>query len=273
MSPSSFVSLCAQPYVVMGIVNVTPDSFSDGGEAYSCDAALRRIECLINEGADVIDIGAESSRPGAVPISTAEEMKRLEPLLSVYQSHFDVPFSLDTTKAEVARLGLNYGMMMLNDISALTADLDMGNAIRNSDVAVCLMHMQNSPQTMQDAPFYENVVQSVSEFLSERIVYTQSLGINQILVDPGIGFGKSLEHNLLLIKNLSQFNALNTPLLLGASRKSFIEKLTGDVVHDRVSGSISSAIMGLNNGASWFRVHDVLETKRALIVANAILEV
>lgn len=266
-----FKALCQRPFVIMGIVNVTPDSFSDGGDYFDLDTALRRIEVCIQEGADIIDLGAESTRPGAKPVSEAEELSRLEPLVSVYSRYFDAPFSLDTTKSRVAELGCSYGMTLLNDISALRFDPEMEAVVRCYTPAVALMHMQKAPGTMQVQPTYADVVSDVFSFLEKQCELVASLGVADIVVDPGIGFGKTVDHNLALLRHTDAFLSLGYPVMLGTSRKSFIGAITGDGVADRLSGSLASIVLGLQSGATWFRVHDVGDSKRALTVANAIM--
>ena len=256
--------------LIMGILNATPDSFSDGGQFFSAQKALKRIEVMINEGADIIDLGAESTRPGAKPISADEEIKRLAPLLAEYKNRFNTPLSIDTTKADVAEFALNNGADMINDISGLTADERMIKLIAKKQCPVMIMHMQNTPQTMQDKPSYDNVVEEVYAFLAQQIERCHAHQIHNVIIDPGIGFGKSLVHNVSLLKHLARFKTLEKPILIGTSRKSFIEKITGDSIENRLEGSLASAIAAFLNGASLFRVHDVAATGKALAVAAAI---
>ena len=257
----------------MGILNLTPDSFSDGGLFTDVDAALFHAETLIKDGADILDIGAESSRPGAVRVSADDEQKRLEPFLKKYHSCFDVPLSLDTYKPEIAELGLGYGVSMINDITGLQGDPRMAEVVSKGKVPVVVMHMQNKPETMQTHPTYTTVVDEVKQFLSVSIDIARDAGIQTIIVDPGIGFGKSLEHNLLLLNHLDSFSDLNCPLLIGTSRKSFIGQLTGAPVDDRLEGTLVSNLIALQKGARLFRVHDVKSIKKMFQVYFAIKDV
>ncbi len=259
--------------VLMGIVNVTPDSFSDGGQFFSADKALRHIETLIAAGADIIDIGAESTRPGSDSISDDEEIKRLKPVLSVYRNHFDIPLSLDTTKASVADFGLSLGASMINDVSGLTADNLLPQVVSRYAVPVVLMHRSGISKTMQENPTYHHIISDIKETLKQAVSNARGFGITDIIIDPGIGFGKTLSHNLALLKYLKDFADLNCPILIGTSRKSFIGAITGETSTDRLSGTIASCVVSLMNGATFFRVHDVLEVKKALSVSHAIMTV
>ena len=224
---------------------------------------------MIQEGADVLDIGAESSRPGADKVSVEEEMARLSPFLKQYSQHFDTPLSLDAYKAEVAALGIDAGVWMINDITGLTGDAAMLNTVASSDVALCLMHMQKNPETMQDAPQYTDVVEDVYSFLKTQTKKAKDAGVKTVAVDPGIGFGKILEHNLSLLRHLEGFCELG-PVLIGTSRKSFIGAITGEDVSERLEGTLASNIWAYQKGASLFRVHDVVSLKKALQVFRAI---
>ncbi len=261
----------SRPYVV-GILNVTPDSFSDGGQFMTADAAFRQIEAMVADGADMIDIGAESTRPGAELVGVDEELRRLDPILSGIRSRFDIPISVDTMKARVADFALHCGAQYINDVSAMRMDAKMASVIASHHKGVILMHMQGLPQTMQIAPYYDEVVSDVCMFLTERIATAKAAGITDIVVDPGMGFGKTIEHQVQLMVHLDQVAQLGCPVMLGVSRKSMIGALTGATLENRLSGSLAAAVMGLTKGASMFRVHDVAETRHALDVAFAILK-
>ena len=255
---------------VMGIINVTPDSFSDGGKHLSCDAALAHAQRLIAEGADLLDIGGESTRPGALPVSVQQEMDRVLPVIEGL-SGVSVPISIDTSKPEVMQAAIAAGAQMINDIDALK-DAAAMHAIASSNVAVCLMHKQGDPQTMQTQPHYQNVVAEVCEFLRERIAAAEAAGIrrNRIVIDPGFGFGKTLEHNLALLRELHILTELGVPVLSGLSRKSMLGALTGQDVTQRLPASIAAALIAVQRGAAIVRVHDVRETVDALKVWNAV---
>ncbi|TAK72049.1 MAG: dihydropteroate synthase [Betaproteobacteria bacterium] len=255
----------------MGVVNVTPDSFSDGGRFLDPAAAIAQARSLIEEGADLVDIGAESSRPGATAVVSAdEELRRLVPVLRGLRD-VHVPLSVDTIKPEVMRAALAEGASMINDINALRAPGALA-AVAGADAAVCLMHMQGTPGTMQQHPRYGDVVAEVKAFLRERIRAARDAGIapERIVIDPGFGFGKSLEHNLELLRRLREFDALGVPVLAGWSRKSSLGKLTGKSVGDRLAASIAAALIAAQNGARILRVHDVAATRDALSVLAAV---
>jgi dihydropteroate synthase len=255
--------------LVMGVVNITPDSFSDGGRFLDPAAAIARARRLMEEGADLIDLGAESSRPGAAAVvSTEEELRRLLPVLRGLR---DLPLSVDTVKPEVMRVALAEGASMINDINALRAPGAMAAAAA-SDAAVCLMHMQGSPGTMQQHPNYGNVVVEVKDFLQERIQSACAAGIarERVVADPGFGFGKTLEHNLELLRNLREFTALGVPVLAGWSRKSSLGQITGRPEGERLAASIAAALIAAQNGAAILRVHDVAQTRDALSVLAAV---
>ena len=259
----------------MGIVNVTPDSFSDGGQHLQRDAALAYAHQLIADGADILDIGGESTHPAAKPVSLQEELDRVLPIIeglcggSAPISH--VPISIDTSKPEVMRAAIAAGAQMVNDIDALQDTAAM-NAVAASDVAVCLMHKQGNPQTMQEQPHYQNVVDEVRAFLSVRIASAQAAGIrqNRIVIDPGFGFGKTLEHNLALLRELEKLTELGVPVLAGLSRKSMLGALTGQGVGQRLPASVAAALIAVQNGASIVRVHDVRATVDVLKIWNAV---
>lgn len=257
--------------LVMGILNVTPDSFSDGNEYVDKDVAVGRAMEMVEDGADIIDIGGESSRPNAKSVSLDEELKRVIPVVEELSKR-NIVVSVDTTKAEVARQAIEAGAEIINDISAMTVDEDMANVVSTSGVGVVLMHMRGTPQTMQSDTSYGDIVEEVSSYLEERLKFALSMGIerDKIALDPGIGFGKSVEGNLKLIKNLKEFSKLGCPVMLGASRKSFIGSVTDLDISERLNPSVASAVVGVLNGASIVRVHDVRESKEAVSIANAI---
>ena len=255
--------------LIMGVVNITPDSFSDGGRFLDPARAIAHGRKLIEEGADLIDLGAESSRPGAAAVVGAEE--ELRRLLPVLRGLRDVPLSVDTVKPEVMSAALAEGAAMINDINALRAPGALA-AVAASDAAVCLMHMQGSPGTMQQDPSYADVVAEVKAFLQERIdsVCAAGIALERVVVDPGFGFGKTLEHNLELLRHLREFAALGAPVLAGWSRKSSLGKITGKPAADRLAASIAAALIAAQNGAEILRVHDVAATRDALSVLAAI---
>ena len=250
--------------LVMGILNITPDSFSDGGMYLDSNAALKRADKMIEEGVDIIDIGGESTRPGSDPVSTDEELKRIVPIIEAIKKISDIAISIDTYKPEVMKEVIDMDVAMINDIYALqkpnTIDL-----IKKSNVGVCLMHMQGTPKTMQLNPTYKNVVSEVRSFLEERanLIANEGIGKTRIILDPGFGFGKTFEHNIDLLKNIESFKSLNLPILVGLSRKSFIRKILNGDHDDHLSGSISAAILSVIKGAKILRVHDVKETQSA----------
>ena len=244
---------------VMGIVNVTPDSFSDGGRAATRDAAIAHALRLVDEGADLLDIGGESSRPGAEPVPEDEELRRVLPVVEALAPRVPVPISVDTTKAGVAVRALRAGASIVNDITALRGDLDLPRVVAESGAGVVLMHMAGTPRTMQDDPRYGDVVGDVRDFLTGRIAEVESLGIPRarVAIDPGIGFGKTLEHNLELLRNLDRLATLGCAVLIGTSRKGFLGALTGRPVAERVIASVVSSLAAATRGAHVVRVHDV----------------
>jgi dihydropteroate synthase len=259
--------------LIMGVVNVTPDSFSDGGRFVEPAAAIAHAHQLIEEGADLVDLGAESSRPGAVAAVTAEEeLRRLLPVLQGLRDA-PVPVSVDTIKPEVMRAALAEGATMINDINALRAPGAVA-AVAAANAAVCLMHMQGAPGIMQQHPSYDDVVAEVKAFLFERVRAARAAGIalERITIDPGFGFGKTLEHNLELLRHLREFDALGVPVLAGWSRKSSLGKITGRPAADRLAASIAAALIAAQNGARILRVHDVAATRDALAVLAAVEE-
>ncbi len=258
---------------MMGVVNVTPDSFSDGGNFIQTDKAIDHALRLSEEGASILDVGGESTRPNAEPVSVQEELDRVIPVIEALAKQTNTLISIDTRHADVMRSAVKVGAGFINDVNALQNNSSGLKFIAEEKLPVCLMHMQNTPQDMQENPIYEDVIQEVFEFLSERIRICVEAGISKDLIcaDVGIGFGKTLEHNLTLLKNIEIFHGLGVPLLLGVSRKRFIEKISGSVSpQKRLGGSIASALYGFQKGVKIFRVHDVEETKQAFQVFQAI---
>ena len=252
---------------VMGILNVTPDSFSDGGKFASFDKALAQVAQMISDGADIIDIGGESTRPGAVDVSEADELTRVIPLLKAIKSKFDVKVSIDTSKAEVMAQAIAHGADIINDVRALKNEGCLA-VLAQSNVPVCLMHMQGLPSSMQENPHYDEVIGDIKQFFIERIKVCEQAGIKRerLILDPGFGFGKTLEQNYQLLAQLHQFSNLGLPLLSGTSRKSMIGNLLARNVDERLAGSLTTAIIAAQQNASIIRVHDVKETVDALKV-------
>jgi dihydropteroate synthase len=257
---------------IMGIINVTPDSFSDGGKCFDSGAALKQARNLIDQGADIIDVGGESTRPYAQPVSIDDELQRVLPVIESIRSMSDIPISIDTSKAEVARQALAIGADIINDVSAVRKDPEMIGVVKQSSGELVIMHMQGTPGTMQDAPHYDDVVEEVISFFKERLAFLDDAGIDptRIIIDPGIGFGKKLEHNLQLLNNLDRLSELKRPVLLGHSRKRFLGDLTGLDADQRDSVSSVVSALSLEKNVSIFRVHDVAATRQALAVARAI---
>jgi dihydropteroate synthase len=255
---------------VMAILNVTPDSFSDGGRAEGLDAALRHAERLVAEGADLLDVGGESSRPGAEPIGVEEELRRVVPVVQALAARFPVPISVDTTKVEVARASLAAGAAIINDIQGL-ADPELADLVARSGAGVVLMHMAGTPRTMQDNPHYDDVVREVRDDLAAKVARAEAVGIPRarIAVDPGIGFGKTVAHNLALLRDLGKFTNFGCALLIGTSRKGFLGHLTGRPIAERGVASVASALAAAAAGANVVRVHDVGMTVDALRVWEA----
>jgi dihydropteroate synthase len=249
----------------MGVVNVTPDSFSDGGRFEDAEAALAHAHSLIEDGADILDVGGESSRPGAAPVSVEQELRRVLPVVRQLR---DIPVSVDTRRPEVMRAVLDLGASMINDIDALTAPGAL-DAVAKSDCAVCLMHKKGEPATMQRDPHYDDVVAEVKSYLDERVKTVKGAGVeaDRIVVDPGFGFGKTVAHNLTLLKHLDTF--ASHPVLAGLSRKSSLQKITGRAVGERLAGSLALALLALQGGARILRVHDVKETRDVIAVWEA----
>ena len=253
----------------MGVVNVTPDSFSDGGRYLDARAAIDHGEQLAAEGAAILDVGGESTRPGADPVGEDEELRRVVP---VVEGLTDVArLSIDTSKAAVAAAALDAGADYVNDVTAFRGDPELAGLVGNRGVDCCLMHMLGTPRTMQQDPRYDDVVSEVRAFLEERLAFAVGEGVpeERVWLDPGIGFGKTLEHNLELIRRLDEIVAIGRPVVIGTSRKSFLGKLTGRSERDRVAGTIATNVIALERGASVFRVHDVAEVMDGLTVAAA----
>ena len=260
--------------LVMGIINLSPDSFYGESRCKTVEQALSTAERMLEEGADILDIGAESSRPGSVPISVQEELDRLLPVLIKLVEVSNIPISVDTYKQMVAHEVLQAGASIINDITGLQQSEEMAQTISRFHAGVILMHMQGSPGTMQDRPQYDDVVSEVFDYLQQSIAIAVSAGINpeKIAIDPGIGFGKTDAHNLLILKNLNRLQELSKPVLLGISRKSLIGNILNAPVEERLEGSLAATVFGLTQGVSIIRTHDVRATSRAVKVAEAIMK-
>lgn len=257
--------------LVMGILNATPDSFSDGGKFRTASDAIIQAELMIKSGADLIDIGGESTRPGATPISLQEELDRVLPIIEALKG-CGIPLSIDTYKAETMRQALRTGVDCVNDIWALRQDEAVSAVLESKDCGIVLMHMQRDPLTMQFDPDYQDVIVEVSQFLDERakLLIQNGISSDRIAIDPGFGFGKSLEHNINMLSHFASFTTLGFPLLAGISRKSMLGKITGKETHERMAPSIAAAIMAADRGAQIIRVHDVAETVDALMLWEAL---
>lgn len=258
--------------IVMGILNVTPDSFSDGSLYNIPEKAIKRALEIEKEGADVIDIGGESTRPFSKSVSAKDEIKRTIPIIKKLVSLINIPISIDTSKYSVAKAALDVGASIINDISALRNSTKMASLAVSYKAGLILMHMKGKPRTMQQHPIYNDVIKDVFNFLKKRIDYALEKGVDpsQIIIDPGIGFGKTLIHNLLLLKNIHTLKNLHKPILIGASRKSFIGTILNTNVNNRLAGSLATAVLAAEHGANLLRVHDVRETVRAIAVADKI---
>lgn len=269
--PSSTLDLSTPQ--VMGILNVTPDSFSDGGKFADLENALEQVQRMISDGATIIDIGGESTRPGAVEVSEADELARVIPVLKAIKQRFNILVSIDTSKASVMSAAIDAGADIINDVRALQND-ECLTAVANSNIPVCLMHMQGLPRTMQSSPSYDNVIEDILVFFQQRIDTCVSAGIarERIILDPGFGFGKTLEQNFHLLANLSTFGQLDLPILAGLSRKSMIGNLLNRDVELRLAGSLSTAMLAAQLGANIIRVHDVQETVDVLKVLKAVTD-
>jgi dihydropteroate synthase len=256
---------------LMGVVNVTPDSFSDGGQYLDPAAAVRHGEELVRDGAEILDVGGESTRPGAVEVGEVEELGRVEPVVAALAG--DATVSIDTSKLAVAEAALDAGASIVNDVTAFRRDPGMAGLCAERGVGVVLMHMPGNPRMMQDDPRYDDVVDDVKAFLAARMEFAIGEGVaeERVWLDPGIGFGKTLEHNLELLRRLGELRELGRPLVIGTSRKSFIGKVDGSDVEDRIGGSIASSVLAAAEGADVLRVHDVAEMSQALAVTRAVL--
>ena len=262
-----------RPALVMGVVNVTPDSFSDGGKFLDAGAALGHALKLVAEGAEILDVGGESTRPGAEPVAEAEELRRVLPVIEQLAGRVNIPISIDTLKPAVARAALAAGASIVNDVAAHREDSAMGRAVAEFRAGYVCMHARNLPPALRENPVYGDVVRDVGEFFQERLGRLNAAGVaaDQVVLDVGIGFGKTVEHNLELLANLRSFTTMARPLLIGVSRKSFIGKLLGAEVSERLSASLACACLAVESGAQIIRAHDVAETVQAVRMAEALL--
>ncbi len=257
---------------IMGILNVTPDSFSDGGKYSTPSAAVDRGMEMIDEGADFLDIGGESTRPGSDPVDLQEELRRVVPVIERLASKTAVPLSIDTTKSVVAERAIQAGAVLINDVSGLTADRAMTEVAARHKASLVIMHMRGRPRDMQQAPEYTDVVADIARFLSDQARSAAQAGIQQIIIDPGLGFGKTVAHNIALLRKLRTFRELGYPVLVGPSRKSFLGAILDLPVGERIEGTAAAVAFSIYNGASIVRVHDVREMKRIAVVADALKE-
>ena len=260
-----------QKPLVMGILNVTPDSFSDGGKYSQANTAVKRALEMLEQGADIIDIGGESSRPGSKRISSQQEIDRIIPVIEQIRKNSDIPISVDTTKASVMKESIKFKIQIINDISSLS-DIDSFKILKDKNIYICLMHMKGTPDNMQDNPEYDDVVMEVSSFLENKIKTCVNRGIpkERLIIDPGFGFGKTIEHNYLLLKNLQKLKDLHKNLLVGISRKSMIGNLLNKDVDQRLYGSLAATLISIYNGANIIRTHDIRETKLLLNISKEI---
>jgi dihydropteroate synthase len=261
--------LASRTYV-MGILNVTPDSFSDGGRYLNIEQAIEHGQKLVEDGADFIDVGGESTRPGSESVSIKEEVRRVIPVIESLNKKIGVPISIDTCKSDVAEAALQFGATIVNDISAMTFDTKMASVIAKHQASVVLMHIKGTPKNMQMNPIYNNVTEDVKQFLREQLEEATKAGITQIMIDPGIGFGKKFEHNIQLLKELKTFTSLGYPLLVGVSKKSFLSAILSLPPNERVEGTAAAVTASILNGANIIRVHDVKEMKRVAMVSDAL---
>lgn len=267
--------------IIMGILNVTPDSFSDGGKFFSLDDAIKQAILMEKEGAEIIDIGGESTRPGSKSISINEEMNRITPIIEELVKKLKIPISIDTYKSEIAKKTLDLGVSMINDITALRGEKNLVKVVSDYEIPICLMHMKGEPNNMQMNPTYSDVVKEIHDFLKERADFAISSGIknDKIIIDPGLGFGKrtgkGIEDNCEIIRRLSELKTLGFPIMIGASRKTFIGNINGGEkslsVTDRLEGSLAAACIAVANGADIVRVHDVKETRRCIDIVDSII--
>jgi len=261
--------LASRTYV-MGILNVTPDSFSDGGRYLNIEQAIEHGQKLVEDGADFIDVGGESTRPGSESVSIEEEVRRVIPVIESLAKKTSVPISIDTCKSDVAEAALQVGANIVNDISAMTFDKKMALVVAKHQASVVLMHIKGTPKNMQMNPNYNNVTEDVKQFLREQLEEATKAGITQIMIDPGIGFGKKFEHNIQLLKELKTFTSLGYPLLVGVSKKSFLSAILNLPPNERVEGTAAAVTASILNGANIIRVHDVKEMKRVAMVSDAL---
>jgi dihydropteroate synthase len=261
--------------VLVGILNVTPDSFSDGGDFLDPESAARHAAAMLDEGAEIVDVGGESTRPGSDPVPQDEEIRRVVPVIEgILAARPDAVVSIDTYRAGTAEAALEAGARLVNDVTALRGDPRMTSVVAEAGCPVVLMHMKGEPKTMQEAPLYEDVVREVRDFLAQRAEYAVAAGVRpeNIIVDPGIGFGKRMEHNLALLRDLDAIVDLGFPVLVGASRKRFIGRITGvEEARERVFGTVATTVLAYEKGAKYFRVHDVRANRDALAVSEAVL--
>jgi dihydropteroate synthase len=262
-------TLLFEKTLVMGVLNVTPDSFSDGGLFADADSAVEHGKKMVSDGADLIDVGGESTRPGSIPLSEKEELDRILPVVTRLLDEVSVPISVDTYKPLVVDACLKAGAHLINDITGLT-NQNMRQIVAKYNVPVVLMHMKGTPKTMQQDPVYHDVLGEIKTFFQKQVAVTHKTGIQQVIIDPGVGFGKTVEHNLQILKHLGAFKTLGCPILVGPSRKSFIGTITGLSVKERLEGTLAAVTVASMNGANIVRVHDVKECKRALQIADAI---
>ncbi len=264
---------CNNP-VLMGILNVTPDSFSDGGRHWTLQDAVNHAKRMIDDGADIIDIGGESTRPFSEPVGEDEELSRVIPVIEKVRDISDIPISVDTYKAAVAHEALKAGADIINDISGLTYDDNMAHVIAEHDACAVIMHIKGEPKNMQENPVYDNVIAEIMAFLRRQVNYAVAAGVDggKIIIDPGIGFGKRVADNLRILKMLHVFKELGKPVLIGTSMKSFIGKITDSPLEERVDGTLATVAIALMNGADIFRVHDVLRAGRVLKMVKAVVD-
>ena len=255
--------------IIMGVLNVTPDSFSDGNLFFNQEKAIEHAKQMVKDGAQIIDIGGESTRPYSSPVSDKEELKRVKPIIQKLLKEIDVPISIDTYKPKVAEECLKLGVHMVNDVTGLT-NKNMINTIRKYQAPVIIMHMKGKPKIMQKNPKYRNAVNEIKLFLKKRISTARKAGIKDIIIDPGIGFGKTTHHNLQILRRLNEFRKLGCPILIGTSRKTFIGNVSNATLNDRLPGTLASVAIAVMNGANIVRVHDVKECRMAVEVADAV---
>ena len=274
MSLNGHVLPLGERTCIMGIINVTPDSFSDGGSFLDPERALEKAKRMRDEGADIIDVGGESSRPGSERISAGEEIRRVMPVIEAITANIDLPVSIDTCKSQVAGKALEAGASVVNDITALRGDGKMARLVADHGAGVVLMHMRGAPDNMQEGPFYYDVLEEIGSFLEGSIDLAEDAGVDpdKIIIDPGIGFGKTVEHNLAILRGLRSFKDLGRPVMVGTSRKSFLGTITGKDVDGRLFGTAASCALAIFNGADIIRVHDVEQMRDVARVADALRE-